>query len=140
MSNHSELRDLRSEGIHVKHKYKFMTIKVTLMPQIKEAFIWSNVNRKSTLKCPFDFCSDVSFIGTIFSRNWHLLFVFTLLISDLTFVFLLLSLLVSVQPDISKILFRIMSENNCSHKNVLLIIKRIWRTNWITFGNETTVC
>jgi len=31
--------------------------------------------------------------------------VLTLLISDLTFVFLLLSLLVSVQPDISKIFF-----------------------------------
>jgi len=55
--------------------------------------------------------------------------VLTLLISDLTFVFLLLSLLVSVQPDISKIFFRIMSENNCSHKNMPLIIKHIWRTN-----------
>ena len=140
MSNHSELRDLRSEGIHFKNKYKFMILKITLMPQIKEAFVWSNVNTKSTLQYPFEFCSDVSFIGTIFSRNWHLLFVLTLLISDLTFVFLLLSLLVSVQPDISKIFFRIMSENNCSHKNVLLIIKHIWRTNWITSGHETTVC
>jgi len=54
---------------------------------------------------------------------------FALLISDLTFVFLLLSLLVSVQTDIWKIFFRIMNENNCSHKNVLLIIKNIWRTN-----------
>jgi len=54
---------------------------------------------------------------------------FTFLISDLTFVFLLLSLLVSVQLDISKIFFRIMSENNCSHKNVLLITKNIWRNN-----------
>jgi len=49
--------------------------------------------------------------------------------SDLTFVFLLLSLLVSVQPDISKIFSRITSENNCSHKNVTLITKHIWRTN-----------
>jgi len=57
--------------------------------------------------------------------------VLTLLISDLTFVFLLLSLLVSVQPDISKIFFRIMSENNCSHKYVLPNIKHIWRTKWI---------
>jgi len=56
--------------------------------------------------------------------------VLTLLISDLTFVFLLLSLLVSVQPDISKIFFFcIVSENNCSHKNVLPYIKHIWRTN-----------
>ena len=140
MSNHSELRDLRSGGIHFKNKFKFMILKITLMPQIKEAFLWSNVNTKSTLQYPFEFCSDVSFIGTIFSRNWYLLFGLTLLISDLTFVFILLSLLVSVQTDISKIFFRIMSENNCSHKNVLLIIKHIWRTNWITSGGETTVC
>ena len=140
MSNHSELRDLGSEGIHFKNKYKFKTLKITLMPQIKEAFVWSNVNRKSILQYPFEFCSDVSFIGTIFSSNWHLLFTLTLLISDLTLVFLLLSLLVSVQPDISKIFFRITSENNCSHKNVLLIIQHIWRTNWITFGHETIVC
>jgi len=84
-----------------------------------------NVNIKSTLQYPFGFCSDVSFVGTVYSRNWNLLFVLTLLISDLTFVFLLLLLLVSVHPDISKVLFRIMSENNCSHKNVLLIIKYI---------------
>jgi len=66
----------------------------------KETFVGSNVNTKSTLQYPFQFCSDVSFTGTIFSRNWHLLFVLNLLISDLSFVFLLLSLLVSVQPDI----------------------------------------
>ena len=82
-----------------------MILKITMMPQIKEVFVWSKVNTKSTLQYPFQFCSDVSFIGTIFSRNWHLLFVLTLLISDLMFVFLLLSLLVSVQPDISKIFF-----------------------------------
>jgi len=39
MSKHSELRDLRSEGIHFKNKYKFMILKITLMPQIKEAFV-----------------------------------------------------------------------------------------------------
>jgi len=140
MSNHSELRDLRSEGIHFKNKYKFMILKITLMQQIKQAFVWSNVNTKSTLQYPFEFCSDVSFIGTIFSRKWHLLFVLTLLISDLTFVFLLLSLLVYVQTDISKIFFRVMSENNCSHKNVLQNIKHIWTANWITSRHETTVC
>jgi len=106
-----------------------MILKITLMPQIQEASVGSNINTKSTLQYPFDLCSYVSFIGTIFSRNWHLLFALSLLISDLTFVFLLLSLLVSVQPDISKIFFRIMSENNCSHKIMLLIIKHIWRTN-----------
>jgi hypothetical protein len=116
MSNHSELRDLRSEGICVKNKYKFTILKITLMPRIKEAFVWSNVNTKSTLQYTFEFCSDISFIGTLFSRNWHLLFVLTLLISDVTFVLLLLSSLVSVQSDISKTYFRIMSENNCSQK------------------------
>jgi len=105
MSNHSELRDFRSEGIYFKNKYKFMILKITLMPQIKEAFVGSNVNTISTLQYPFQFCSDVSFTGTIFSTNWHVLFVLSLLISDLTFVFLLLSLSVSVQPDISKIFF-----------------------------------
>ena len=44
-------------------------------------------------------------------------------------LFLLLSLLRSVQADISRIFFRIMSENKCSHKNVLVIIKHTWRNN-----------
>jgi len=39
MSNHSELRDLRSEGVHFKNKYKFIKLKITLMPQIKEVFV-----------------------------------------------------------------------------------------------------
>jgi len=93
-----------------------MTLKSTLMPQIKGASVGSNVNAKSTLQYPFEFCSDVSFTGTLFSINWHLLFGLTLLISDLTFVFLLLSLLVSVQPDITKIIFRIMNEKNVHTK------------------------
>jgi len=75
------------------------------MPQIKKAFVWFNVNTKSTLQYPFEFCSDVSFIDTIFSRNCHLLFVLSLLISDITFVFLLVSLFIFVQPDISNIFF-----------------------------------
>jgi len=33
MSNHCELRDVRSEGIHSKNKYKFMILKITLIPQ-----------------------------------------------------------------------------------------------------------
>jgi hypothetical protein len=60
MLHHSELRDLRSEGIHFKNKYKFMALKITLMPQRKEAFVLSNVNTKSTLQYPFDLCSVVS--------------------------------------------------------------------------------
>jgi Na+-transporting methylmalonyl-CoA/oxaloacetate decarboxylase gamma subunit len=131
MSNRSELRDFRSEVMHFKNKYKFVTLKITLMPQIKKTFVWSNVNTKSTLQYPFELCSDVSFIGTIFSRNWHLLFVLILLISNLTFVFLLLSLLVSVQPDISKIFFRIMSQNNCSHTKQLFTQK--CATNYQTY-------
>ena len=129
MSIHSELRDFRSEAIHFKNKYKFTIIKITLMLKLKETFVRSNVHTKSTLQYPFQFCSDVSFTGTIFSRNWLLLFLLSLLISDLTFVFLLLSLSVSVQPDISKIFFRIMTETNCSHKNALPNIKHVWRTN-----------
>ena len=62
-----------------------MILRITLMPQIKGAFVGTNVNTKSTLQYPFEFCSDVSFTGTIFWRNWHVLFVLTLLISDLMF-------------------------------------------------------
>jgi len=54
-----------------------------MMPQTKETFVGSKVNTKSALQYPFEFCSDVSFIGTIFSINCYLLFVLTLLISDL---------------------------------------------------------
>ena len=46
MSNHSELRDLRSKGIHFKNKYKFMILKSTMMPQIKEAFVASQRKHK----------------------------------------------------------------------------------------------
>ena len=53
MSNHSELRDLGSEGIHFKNKCKFMILKSTMMPQTKEAFAGSNVNTKSTLQYTF---------------------------------------------------------------------------------------
>jgi len=129
MSNHSKLRDLRSEGIHFKNKCKFMILKSTLMPQIKEAFVGSQSKYKIYITISTQLCSDVSFIGTIFSSNWHLIFVLSILISDLSSVFLLLSLLVSLQTDISKVFFRIMSEHNCSPKNVLLIIKHILRTN-----------
>jgi len=47
MANHSELRDLRSEDIHFKNKYKFMILKNTMMPQIKEAFVGSQRKWKS---------------------------------------------------------------------------------------------
>jgi len=33
-----------------------------------------------------------------------------------------------------------MNENKCSHKNMLLNIKHIWRKNWTTSAHETTVC
>ena len=39
MSNHSELRDFKAEGIQFKNKCKFMILKITLMPQIKEEFV-----------------------------------------------------------------------------------------------------
>jgi hypothetical protein len=48
MSNHNELRDLRLEGKQFKNKYKFMILKTTLMPRIKEAFVRSNLNKKKS--------------------------------------------------------------------------------------------
>jgi len=103
-------------GRYFNNKHKFIILKITLMPQIKEAFVVSNVNTKSALQYPFEFCSDVSFRSTIFSRKWHRLFVLSLLILDLTSVFLLLSLLISVQPDISKIFFRNMGKKTVHTK------------------------
>ena len=79
-----------------------------MMPQIKKAFVGSQRKYKIYITVSIHFSSDVSFIGKIFSRNWRLLFVLSFLISNLTFVFLLLisgDKLVSVQPDISKIYF-----------------------------------
>jgi len=99
------------------------------MPQIKEAFVGSRRKCKIYITISTQFRSYVSFIGTIFSSNWHFIFVLSFLISDSSFVFLLLSLLESLQPDISKIFFRIMSEHNSSSKNVLLIIKHILKAN-----------
>jgi len=75
MSNHSELRDLRSEGIHFKNKCKFLILKITMMPQIKDAFVGSQRKYKVYITISIQFCSVVSFIGTIFSSNWHLIFV-----------------------------------------------------------------
>ena len=76
MSNHRKLRDLRSEVAHFKNKYKFIILKTTMMPQINEAFVGFQRKYKSALQYPFGFCSDVSFIRKIFSRKWHLIFVF----------------------------------------------------------------
>jgi len=74
MSNHRKLRDLRSEVVHFKNKYKFMIIKTTTTPQINEAFVGFHRKYKSALQYPFGFCSDISFTRKIFSRNWHLIF------------------------------------------------------------------
>jgi hypothetical protein len=42
MSDHSELKkELRSEGVHFKNKYKFVILKSAVMPKIKEAFVES---------------------------------------------------------------------------------------------------
>jgi len=125
---------LRSEGIHFKNKYNFTILKRTTMPQIKEAIVGSQLKYKIciTFQYPFGFCSDVSFIGTIFSRNWHLLFVFTLLTSDLTFVFLLLALLVTnwyLFILIFRRSFFVSKVKTTSHKYVLPNIKHIWRNN-----------
>ena len=59
MSNHSELRDLRSEGIHFENEYKFMILKSTMMPQRKEAFVGSQRKYKRyitiSIRVPFRF-------------------------------------------------------------------------------------
>jgi hypothetical protein len=55
MSNHSEPRDLRSEGIHFKNKYKLMTLKSTMMPQIKEEFAGSEHKYKIQIKISIRF-------------------------------------------------------------------------------------
>jgi len=136
MSNHSELRALRSKGIHFKNKYKFMTIKITLIPQIKEACIWSNVNRKSTLQYPFEFCSDVSFIGTIFSRNWHL-FTCAYFINFIFNICVLAALIIGI---CSTWYFEDLVSYREWKQLFTQIIKHIWRTNWMTSGHETTVC
>jgi len=78
MLHQSELRNLRSDGLHFKNKYKSIILKSTMMSQIKEAFVRSQRKYKIYITRSFGFCSDVSFIGTIFSRNWHLLFVLNL--------------------------------------------------------------
>jgi hypothetical protein len=46
MSNHSELRDLRSEDTHFKNKYKFIILKSTMMSQLKEALVGSQIKYK----------------------------------------------------------------------------------------------
>ena len=79
MSNHSELRDLRSEGIHFKNKCKLMILKSNMMPQIKEVFVGSQRKYKIYITISTQFCSDVSIMGTIFSSNWHLIFVLSFL-------------------------------------------------------------
>jgi len=52
-----------------------MILKSTMVPQIKEAFVGSQRKCKIYTTVSIQFCSDVSFIGTIFSSNWHLSFV-----------------------------------------------------------------
>jgi len=52
-----------------------MILKSTLMPQIKDAFVGSQRKYKIYITIFTQFCSDVSFIDTIFSSNWHLIFV-----------------------------------------------------------------
>jgi hypothetical protein len=58
MSNQSELRDLMSEGIHFKNKYKLMVPKSTMMSQIKEAFVGFEHKYKIyiTISIRFMFC------------------------------------------------------------------------------------
>ena len=72
------------------------------MPQIKEAFVGSQRKYKIYITISIQFCSDVSFIGTTFSRNWHLFLclVFYFQINVCVLAALISGdKLVSVQPD-----------------------------------------
>jgi hypothetical protein len=113
MSKHYELNDLRSEGIHFENKYKLMILKITIMPQIKEAFVGSEHKHKIYITISIRFL----FWRLVYKHN-NFLFVLTLLISILTFVFLLLSLFASALPDIRMIFFSFheWKQNNCATK------------------------
>jgi hypothetical protein len=91
----SELIYLRSGGIHFKNKYKFIILKIILMLQIKRAFVGSNVNTKSTLQYPFEFCSDASFISAIFSRKCHL-FIYAEFINNIFNVCVLAAIVIGI--------------------------------------------
>ena len=56
-----------------------MILKSNMMPQIKEAFVGSQRKYKIYITISTQFCSDVSIMGTIFSSNWHLIFVLSFL-------------------------------------------------------------
>ena len=136
MSNHSQLRDLMSDDIHFKNKYKFMILKITLMRQIKEAFVGSIVNENLHYNIHYSLIWGLIYSENIFKNlaSFICAYMFNIRFNDCDLADLILYLF------ISKIFFRILSENNCSHKDALLIIKHIWRTNWITSGHETTAC
>jgi len=89
-----------------------MVLKFTLMPQIKEAFFSFNVNTKSTLQYPFEFCSDIFFIDTIFLKKLAS-FTCAYFINLRFNICVLAALIIGI----------------CSHKNVLLFIKHIWKNN-----------
>jgi hypothetical protein len=94
-------------GLQSQNKIKSTMLRSTMMPQIRKHLLDPNVNTKSTLEYRFGFCFNVSFIGTIFSRNWCLLFLlvnFQFNVCVLTTLFTT-DKLVSVHRDISKIFF-----------------------------------
>jgi hypothetical protein len=101
MSNHSELKDLRSECLHFKNKYKRTTLKSTMMTQMKEAFVGYKYKYKiyiATSICFLFWC--LLYKHNKFKKLVSYI-VLSLLISYLTFVFLLLLLLTSVLTDLT---------------------------------------
>jgi hypothetical protein len=84
-------------------------------------------------------CSDVSVIGTIISRKMHILFVLSILVSDLTCVLatpIIGDKLVFVHRDISTTFFRFTSENNfaqiCATKYQIYLenqLNNLWTWN-----------
>jgi hypothetical protein len=109
MSNHNELRDLRSEGIYFTSKYKFMILKSTTTPQIKKATVGSQLKYKIYITISIwvlfwclvrrhdIFKKLASLICAYFINfRFNVCVLATLIIGDK---------LLSVHPDISKIFF-----------------------------------
>jgi len=116
-----------------------MIPKSTMMPYIKEAFVGSRPPYKIYITISTGvlfwyvtsnhniFKKLAPFICAQFNIKFKAYVPATVIVGDK---------LLSVHPYISKIFFRFMSANNCSHKFALPDITHIWRTNWITSGHE----
>ena len=72
-----------------------MTPESTMMSQIKGTFVRSQPTNEIYIFLNIGLCSVFSFLSTIFLCNWDFLFVLSILLSELTFVFFLTSLMIT---------------------------------------------